>query len=490
MGDGKEAWTGRHRGVGAGVAAAVAFAVLTWTGWGNAHLASSSTVSRSAADGLIGGIFVAGTVIVALQGWRRHGRPRDGLAWGLGATLAGQALLVSATAIASPGTPGPAGLIGLAAAGVLGTVLVLLALGDVRRRPEVVADGFAIGVGLGLLAAGHLALLVPLATPATVAMEALVWLVVATHVVAVAVVVAVVPRRTAGLLAASATVVDALLVVRISSFEGSPLDAVLEVCVAGAGAAWFAMVWAATVRGGSEHEWQGAPDDDHAGEDGTRDQREQLHVLRSTVAGLVNSSALIEDPAVPLDVRFHMWESMRSELGRMQRLLSPLDQEVSVVDLDEALSPVLDMQRCKGRRVEMHTSGDRVHVRQDAVAEVVNILLDNAATHGGCDSSRVEVHRRDDDTVDISVTDDGCGVPEELRDRIFDWGDHRDDSPGEGIGLSMARRLMSQDGGSLRLVDGPAASGSTFVVSVPRVRQSEENGASEGVSHDARHCSG
>jgi signal transduction histidine kinase len=488
MGEGDQARADLHHRMGAAVVAAVAFAVLAWTGWG-AELTSSSTPSRSASDGLVSGIFVAGAVIAAVQGRRGRDRQRTGLAVAVGALIAGQALLASLPALAGPAPHGAAVLVGLASIVLVATVLVGVALRDARRERHVADAVFAIGMGMGMLAAGHLTLLIPIASQGTAMMDALVWLVVATHAAAVVLVVGVVPRRTAELLAATATVVGSVLLLRISPLEGSTLDVLLSLALAAAGAAWLAVVWLVLARG-TEDSAQPEPEIDHAALASSRDQRERLHELRSTVAGLVNSSALIEDPAVPLDVRSHMWESVRSELGRMQRLLSSQDQLASAVDLDEALSPVLDMQRSKGRTVELHTSGDQVRGRRDALAEVVNILLDNAATHGGCDTSRVEVVRRDDDTVDISVTDDGQGVPDELREHVFDWGDHREGSPGEGIGLSLARRLVSQDGGTLRLVDAPEASGSTFVISLPAARRSEENFISEDDPHVARRCPG
>jgi signal transduction histidine kinase len=115
-----------------------------------------------------------------------------------------------------------------------------------------------------------------------------------------------------------------------------------------------------------------------------------------------------------------------------------------------------------------------VHARFDALAEVVNILMDNAATHGGTDASLVEVVRRDEETVDITVSDSGHGIPPEQRAEVFEWGRRGSTSSGEGIGLHLARRLMTEDGGSLRLADDQG-SGSSFVISLPAARRSSEN---------------
>ena len=210
----------------------------------------------------------------------------------------------------------------------------------------------------------------------------------------------------------------------------------------------------------------------------TRDQREQLHELRSTVAGLVSGSALLDNPDIPAETRQHLWASVRRELDRMERLLSKKDQPAAEIDLDEALGHILDLQHLKGRRVEFRSNGTKVRARYDALAETVNILMDNAVTHGGSETSVVEVVQRDDETVDIRVTDDGCGIPEDRRTEIFEWGRKGEESPGEGIGLHLAQRLMREDGGSLRLAEDQGV-GSSFVISLPAARRSTENGIVE-----------
>ena len=206
----------------------------------------------------------------------------------------------------------------------------------------------------------------------------------------------------------------------------------------------------------------------------TRDQRERMHELRSTVAGLVSGSALLDSPEVSPEARRRLLDSVRRELDRMDRLLSGHPVAPTDIDLDDALTLILDLQRLKGRHVEFRSNGDVVHARFDALAEVVNILMDNAATHGGSDASVVEVVRRDEETVDITVSDFGRGIPVDERAQVFEWGRRGSDSPGEGIGLHLARRLMTEDGGSLRLAD-QQGSGSSFVISLPAARRSSEN---------------
>jgi signal transduction histidine kinase len=245
--------------------------------------------------------------------------------------------------------------------------------------------------------------------------------------------------------------------------------------VAGAavGAAWLGIAWITLLRS-IEEDRRRLTSVEHALVSTTRDQRERMHELRSTVAGLVSGSAMLDRPDVPAETRQQLWLSVRRELDRMDRLLAGQDDGAADVDLDEALRMILDLQRLKGRHVEFRSNGDVVRTRFDALAEVVNILMDNAEKHGGSDHSVVEVVRRDEENVDITVTDFGCGIPADQRTTIFEWGKRGSRSTGEGIGLHLAQRLMTEDGGSLRLAEDQGT-GSSFVITLPRTRRSSEN---------------
>lgn len=481
----------RARGWTWGVGA-FGFAVMAWTSWGGiAPADAAGSQTHTLVDGLLSGVFVAGAVISAMAGWRRHARSGAGWLVLIGALVAAQALLVTLPAIANPPPRVAIELTALLLISTLGLGCVMDALVRLRGARQVVDDAFAVGLGMGCVAAGHLVLLVEQNTSVGLPMQAMLAVLALTQVAAVGVVVSqrTLPRATAYLLVATVLVVLAGFGVIVGAAQATTWDTVASVALAAVGAAWIAMAWSsfehvierAAVRQQEEFDLALLAE--------ARGQRERLHELRSTIAGLVNGSEMLAHADVSTEARLQLWESVRRELGRMQRLLSDESQPAAPLDLDDALGLILDLQRLKGRQVELHSSGGTVRARYDSLAEVVNILMDNAATHGGSDTSVVEVVRRDEDTVDITVTDFGRGVPDRERERIFGWGERGADSPGEGIGLHLAQRLMAEDGGSLRLAEGRGA-GSSFVISLPSPRRSTENHLTDEDGHASWRRSG
>ncbi|MGW0786757.1 ATP-binding protein [Streptomyces sp. NPDC002911] len=115
------------------------------------------------------------------------------------------------------------------------------------------------------------------------------------------------------------------------------------------------------------------------------------------------------------------------------------------------------------------------------LARVVGNLLDNAQRHA--ERSVAVSVRADGGDVLVEVTDDGSGVPEAERDRIFerfvrlDDARSRDDG-GAGLGLAIARDVAARHGGTLTVGEGPGG-GARFTLRLPGKPQAGREGAAE-----------
>ncbi len=201
----------------------------------------------------------------------------------------------------------------------------------------------------------------------------------------------------------------------------------------------------------------------HAVEVGVREDRARLHEINTTVAGIASAQRLLSD-GLGADRASALTAMMRAEVERLQRLVADrVPSRHRSVDLDDVIGQIVLSHLARGRVVDWQRSGLRAIGRADDIAEVVNVLLENAAVHGGPDAVAVRVTRDlDGHGITVTVSDRGSGIAPDLRDRLFDWGVSRPDSPGQGIGLHVAADIARQLGGRLELV--PGTSGASFAL--------------------------
>jgi two-component system, NtrC family, sensor kinase len=96
---------------------------------------------------------------------------------------------------------------------------------------------------------------------------------------------------------------------------------------------------------------------------------------------------------------------------------------------------------------------------------LLNLILNAAAACKGGGHVQI-VARKLDKNVEISVTDDGPGVPSDMRERIFEpFVSTKDVGEGSGLGLSVCRGLVEAAGGKVWL-DPSTERGARFVVSL------------------------
>jgi two-component system, OmpR family, sensor kinase len=107
----------------------------------------------------------------------------------------------------------------------------------------------------------------------------------------------------------------------------------------------------------------------------------------------------------------------------------------------------------------------------DELHRLVLNLIQNALVHTPAGTSVEVGTRRDGDSIALVVSDDGPGIPAEMRQRIFDRfvrgaGARNGASGGSGLGLAIVRAVAETHGGSVALSDGDAG-GACFEVRLP-----------------------
>lgn len=162
------------------------------------------------------------------------------------------------------------------------------------------------------------------------------------------------------------------------------------------------------------------------------------------------------------------------ELSRLQA--GDALHDAKVVDVDAVVNQAIDRNRvvAEKHRIALVTGGDagaEVLGDEALLVTAVHNLVSNAIQYSP-DGSRVGVGvSHSAGVVEIAVTDQGVGIPEAERDRVFERFFRVDaarsrNTGGTGLGLAIVKHVVQNHGGDVRVWSHPG-SGSTFTIRLP-----------------------
>lgn len=213
------------------------------------------------------------------------------------------------------------------------------------------------------------------------------------------------------------------------------------------------------------------------------------HELRTPLASLDGMLELLEDDlsgAQPdlEDARLRT-EHAREQTRRLSQLatdlldLSRLDTKVQLRtepielgELSRAVAAEFELSAAKRDvtiSVQPPPAPCWAQADPGAVARIVRILVDNALRFAPAGSTIAVSPLRASGGAEVTVADEGPGVPEEDRGRIFERftrGSNTAGRGGFGLGLAIGRELSQRMGGDLTLIEAPAP-GAKFRLSLP-----------------------
>jgi signal transduction histidine kinase len=163
-------------------------------------------------------------------------------------------------------------------------------------------------------------------------------------------------------------------------------------------------------------------------------------------------------------------EIARLQAGRVELHLTEIDLRDVVTRAVRSLEPLI---QARGQSLQMQLPGEPVVAAADAerFARVMRNLVGNAQKYGR-DGGRITLAiQRSSTAIEVSVADDGPGIPQHEQERIFERfyrapRQGADSALGSGLGLPIARGLVELHGGRLTLHSEPGQ-GSRFVVQLP-----------------------
>lgn len=155
-------------------------------------------------------------------------------------------------------------------------------------------------------------------------------------------------------------------------------------------------------------------------------------------------------------------------LGRSRRALGAGTELVMLAELFEQQREEWSQAfRAAGRHLEIHDTDATVFATPGGLAQVLATLIENSLHHGGGTTSVLARESGTNHAIVIEVRDEGEGVPEELASRVFER--EVTSGRGTGLGLALARDLVTADGGRLELAQRAPAAFAVFLQGVPRM---------------------
>ncbi len=186
-----------------------------------------------------------------------------------------------------------------------------------------------------------------------------------------------------------------------------------------------------------------------------------LHALPIIERNVRSQSQLIED----------LLDMSRIETGKVNLDIQPVDLPVVVGAGIETVRPAADAKEIRLTSAFSSMTGI-VMGDKNRIQQIVWNLLTNAIKFTPKGGSVHVVVKRANSHVEICVTDNGRGIPEEFLGHVFDRFRQADASTtrrfgGLGLGLSIVKHLTELHGGTVRVASDGIDKGATFVVTLP-----------------------
>jgi two-component system, OmpR family, sensor histidine kinase SenX3 len=224
------------------------------------------------------------------------------------------------------------------------------------------------------------------------------------------------------------------------------------------------------------------------------------HELKTPVGALALLAETVEDAADDPEAVRRFAGRMRQEATRLTNLVQDMITlsriqaaepipDPAPVDLDTVVTEALDRGRMKAtsRGIELASTGTRrlfVLGDEELLVTALRNLLDNAVAYSP-EKTRVVVstRRTGPETVELSVADQGIGIPERDLERIFERFYRVDPARsrvtgGTGLGLAIVKHVTAAHGGKVTVTSKEGA-GSTFTLQLPSRPGSSKPGASK-----------
>ncbi len=222
----------------------------------------------------------------------------------------------------------------------------------------------------------------------------------------------------------------------------------------------------------------------------THDLKTPLTSIKASVTTLLDSEGGHRTIELDTEARQDFLEIIDEETDRLHQFIDGMVElariESSEFDMLANWVSVADVIKNALERAE-NLLGDRrillklerdlplVKAEEKALAEVIFTLVDNAANYSPTDSEvEISARRIENEMIEIAVSDEGRGIPEEWREKVFDKFFRVENkvadlpkSKGTGLGLPIAKGIVEAHSGKIWIEDNENSKGAKFIFTIP-----------------------
>jgi two-component system NtrC family sensor kinase len=204
------------------------------------------------------------------------------------------------------------------------------------------------------------------------------------------------------------------------------------------------------------------------------------HELNNPIYGIMNTFELLKTEIPPENKRRKILELALSETQRLAEMLrnmlsfsKPEEEKRRPVKLNELIDGILLVMEKQMREsnIKVETFFDdeipEVMASTNQMRQVMLNILKNAKEAMPKGGTLTIGTKREDNKVLIQIQDTGVGIPEGIRDKIFDaFFTTKQKVKGVGLGLSVCYGIIKDHGGEIK-VESEEEKGTTFTISLP-----------------------
>lgn len=221
----------------------------------------------------------------------------------------------------------------------------------------------------------------------------------------------------------------------------------------------------------------------------THDLRTPLTSIKASITTLIDDERA-SDFKLDDESRHDFLSVINEESDRLNRFIEEMVElariEAGELNLRQSWSEVPEIIQAAVSRAEplLENFSIKISLQKDlplarvdsrALAEVLYNLLENAAKYAPPQTMiEISANRNGNQTIEFAVADEGAGVAENLREKIFDKffrvADQKKDEyapSGTGLGLAIAKGIVEAHGGRIRVTQNADKKGAKFIFTIP-----------------------